>query len=188
MAQIAMAAMVVGTVLQTLGQVQAGRAQAAAGRAEQQALELRAAAGRRTAEALEQEAGQERARSQRDAFDEARQGRLVASRARAVSAASGAALDPSIFGDIDLEAETRVFERLAEGEDVGRGLEFRGALARAGAEGDVFAGQIAKKSGQAAAQRSYLSAAGSLLSGGTSIYDRYKETAVPSQNWWNRNV
>ena len=176
MAQLAIAAMAIGTVLQTLGQAQAARAAAASGRAEQQALELRAAAGRRQAEALEQEAGQERARSQRDAIDERRQGILVASRARALSAASGASLDPNILGDIDLEAEVRTFERLAEGEEAGRGLEYRGALARAGAAGDVYAGGVAKAMGRAAEQRGYLHAGGTLLSGASSIYDRYKET------------
>jgi len=174
MAELAIAATVASTLLTTLGHVQSGRAAAQAAKAEQQALELRAKAQEREAQALEQEAGQERARAQRRAFDARREGNLIRSRARALGAASGALLDPNILGDIDFEADRRVFEELAEGEEAGRGLEFRAGLARAGAAGDVYAGDVARRAGKTRRQQSNLAAFGTLLEGGSSIYDKYQ--------------
>src|SRR3990167_7821202 len=180
MAELAMVALIGGTVLSTIGQIQQGRAAAAAGKAEQTALEHQAKIQERQAEALAQEAGQERARSQRAAEEERRQGKFIASRARALGAASGAVFDPAILGSLDFETDYRVLSQLYSGEESARGLQYRGALARAGAAGDVYAGSVAAAAGKSARQRSYLSAAGALLSGGSALYDKYSD--LPSDS------
>lgn len=148
-----------GTALTIAGTIQQGRAARAAGEAEA------IAAGSR-ATALRQQAGQERAISQRGAIEERRRGEFVTSRAQALAAASGAgALDPTIvgiLGDLETETEFRALTALYEGEQAARGLEF-------GAEGELFAGEVARRAGRAAQRRSFLKAGGQFLEGAVSL-------------------
>lgn len=126
---------------------------------------------------MEQQAGQERAASQRAAIAQRKQGNLVSSRARAVAAASGGgALDPTvmdIMSGIEGEADYRTALALYEGDERAKGLEYGGVLQRAGAAGDVYAGQVANQAAQSAANRSYMSAAGTLAKGAAGIDDRF---------------
>lgn len=112
---------------------------------------------------LDYNAGQERAASQRGAIEEKRQGRLASSRALALAAASGGgADDPNVvntIAGIEGESEYRALTSLWEGDQSARNME-REAAAR-------------RKQAKSVKLQGYLSAAGSILGAGASLYDRY---------------
>lgn len=168
------------TVMSTVGQIQQGQAQKAAGEAQAAAAAHRAALAESQAKSMEIQAGQERAVSQRAAMAERKKERLVSSRVSAISAASGAgALDPTIInilGDIATEGESNALTALFEGEERARGLEIGAGITRAGGQGELFAGEVAKRAGVAARNRSFLSAGGTILSGGSSLFEKYART------------
>lgn len=126
-------------------------------------------AARSQALQLEQQAGQDRATSQRAAAEQRRSARYLQSRALALAAASGAgASDPtvtSIISNIEGEGEYGALVAMYEGEDVARGKEHAAAVAR--------------KQGKAAATAGALKAGGTLLSGGSSWYDKYGGRGAP---------
>lgn len=109
-----------GTVVSALGQMRQGKA-------EQQAANYQAAE-------LQQRAGQERAVAQRQAIENRRQARLLASTAQARGAAGGgSALDPTVvntIGDIMAEGELGALGSLYAGEERARGNEGSAALRR----------------------------------------------------------
>ncbi len=168
------------TLIGAFGALQQGQAQAAAGRAQQQSMQYQMQLRNAQAAAMEQSAGQERAAAQRAAIEQRRQGRFIDSRAQAISAASGGgALDPSIvnlMGDLGGEADFRAATALYQGEDRARNLEYGAVLQRATGQGDLYAGEVARRSGEAAQSRSYLRAAGTVAGGAAKIYDRYPPT------------
>lgn len=169
-------------------------AQRAAGQAASQAAQYQATLAGYQADQMEIRAGQERAEtarlateqraaSQRDAIDQRRQGVLVASRARALAAASGGGVsDPTvtnILAGIDSEAEYRVLTALYRGESAAQGTEFEGKqradaldygafLERAGAAGTVYAGQVEQSLDNAKANQAILSGLGQAASIGAS--------------------
>lgn len=118
---------------------------------------------RSQADQLDANAGLERASSQRAAIDERRQARLVASRGLALAAASGGgADDPSVvnaLAGIEGEGEYRALTALYNGDQSAAGMEADAAAKRRGAKSVKTAGLI--------------KAAGSILSTGASVYDRY---------------
>lgn len=115
------------------------------------------------AKQAEYNAGQSRAASHLAAADQERRARLVASRAQAVAAASGAgASDPTvmdIISGIAKEGSYRSRLALYEGEDRARTLETQAQALRYGGRGARNAGVI--------------SGVTSLLKGGTSLYEKY---------------
>ena len=112
---------------------------------------------------LDAQAGLERASSQRAAIDEKRQARLVTSRGLAIAAASGGgADDPSVvnaLAGISGEGEYRAMTALYNGDQTAAGMEADAAAKRRGAKSVKTAG--------------WLKAGGSILSGSSSMYDRY---------------
>ena len=180
MAQFALIAMAAAAAMQAMSTIAGGQAQAAAGRAQQDAMTYQASLRDAQAVAMEQSAGQERAAAQRATLEQQRHGRLVGSRAQAVAAASGGgALDPSVInlmGDLDNEAGFRAATALYQGESAARGLEYGAVLQRAAGQGDIYAGEVARRSGEAARNRSYLRAAGTVGGGAAKLYDRYPPT------------
>ncbi len=184
MGHLAMAAQVLGTVVSTIGQIQKAKAQKAAGKAELVAAQHRASLLEATAASRRQEAGQQRAASQRNLIAERRKGAFVSSRARAVAGASGGATtDPtivSILGDIDLESEYRASLALYEGEEAARGLERDAETDLAEARGEVYAGQVSRAAGRAAAMRTYLSAGAGILRSGSALYEKYATEPPPN--------
>lgn len=84
---------------------------------------------RSDASQLRSMAGQDRASSQRAAFEERRRAKLAESRVRAVAAASGAgATDPTvlnIMGDLSAEGEYRALTRMYEGETEAQSKEYQ---------------------------------------------------------------
>lgn len=167
------------SALATVGSLvgQAG-AQKRAGEFQAQSAAYQSQLGNAQALQMEQQAGQERAVAQRAMLEERRRGRLVGSRAQAISAASGGgALDPSIvniLGDIDAETELRALTALYQGEERARGAEYGAVLDRAGGAGSVYAGNVAKQAGNASANRSYMQAGGELFKGGGSLLERFE--------------
>ena len=174
---IAMASMAASTLIGGFSAIQQGQAQRQAGEAQNRAAQYQAQLRNAQAAAMEQGAGQERAAAQRAAIEQRRQGRFVGSRAQAIAAASGGgALDPSIvnlMGDLGSEADFRAATALYQGEDRARSLEYGAVLQRATGQGDIYAGEVARRSGIAAQNRSYLTAAGTVASGVGKMYDRY---------------
>ena len=122
-------------------------ATAAAGRAEEQAALGRQQALEHQAEQARINAGQEKAFAQREAFEERRKGKLIASRALAVGAASGAGVGSMerIFGDIGAEEEYRAAFALFEGDVAARDLNLQADLLRFEGDQEARAGRIRKK-------------------------------------------
>lgn len=118
---------------------------------------------RREAAQLEAQAGLERASSHRQAIDERRQARLAVSRGVAVAAASGASADdPTVvntLAKIEGEGEYRALTALYSGEESARGMEAEAAARRRGAKSTKRAALVG--------------AAGSVLSAGSTLYDRF---------------
>lgn len=144
MAQLAVAAMVAGTVLSAVGQVQQGNA---ANKADQY-----------EANQMDVNAGQQRAIAQRSAIQDRHQADLANSKLQARAAASGGgASDPTTVGlseDIDAQGEYNALTSLYNGEEKARGME-------GGADMKRFEGKQAKKAATIGAISSVLTSAGS---------------------------
>ena len=117
MAQLALIAMVAGTVIKGVGDYRQGISQA---------------------RQLKRKAGQVMAQSQRQAAEERRQAELVESRARAVAGASGTDVESTglktIYGDIAAEGEYRALTALWNGEEEAIGLNFAAKNAKSSAK------------------------------------------------------
>lgn len=134
-----------GTILSTVGAIQQGNAAQASANYQAQQLDAQAKT--------------ERAVAQRQANEERRQKELVISRARAVGAASGGGQDYDLLGDLEEEGEYRAATAMWEGEEAAKGRTNQANAAR-------FEGKQAKKA-------SRFKAAGTILGGATSFYDRF---------------
>lgn len=176
---ISLVATVGGTILSTVGQIQQARAQQNAAAAALAAGQFQRRVSESQARALERRAGEERAVSQRELLEERRQGRFVRSRALALGAASGAGVsDPGfvgLLGDLDTETEIRAQNALFGGETAARNLEFGAGIERAGGDASMIAAQAKSDALRAGARQSFFGAAGTLLSGGASLYDKYRD-------------
>lgn len=143
----------IGTGVQVLGTLQAGREAEARANYE--------------AEVQEQQADEAYAASQRDAAETYRKGRIMLGDQRAAIAASGGSLtDPSvidIMGDtaaeIDLAARTDIYK----GEQQARGYNDAAVNSRA--------------TGRSARSASFIGAAGGLFSGISNMYSRFGQQA-----------
>jgi hypothetical protein len=141
MAAAAAIAGIIGTGLQVMGSLQAGKAQQAA---------LNFEAKQREAKAAE-----ERAASQRTAIDKRHEGELVMSRQKALAAASGGGVvNPNI---LDLYGET------AERAEYNAASEIYGGESRA--RGQIDQAAAARMKGKAAMKGSIFEAAGTGFSG-----------------------
>lgn len=121
------------------------------------------------ANVLEQQAGQEEAASQRDALEENRRAKLIASRAVALSAANGGAFDPTtvnLLADIQSEGAYRSLVAVYQGEEQARQLKLQAKVSR-------MEGASAERAGKAQQRASMWNAAGYLAQGGSSLYSRY---------------
>lgn len=138
------------TVISTVGAIKQGQDQAF--QAQQQAAALR------------NQANADEAAAQRTAQNTRRQTDYVMSRARAIAASSGAgASDPTVVnveGEIAGQGEYNALTSLYEGSTAG-------GNARSQATAVYNEGQAAKSAG-------YLRGATTLLSGGTTLYTKYK--------------
>ena len=215
-------AQVAFTAFQFVGGMQEASAQEAYGKQQAQIAEMQARNARDVAErnalimrdqaeytAKQQEvqAGQETAKSQRDAMEERRRKNLALSRATAVAAASGAgALDPTsldIQGDITEQGELNVLNALFAGNIAASDLRTQAGLTRyegeqrAGmelyggqTEADIlrYQGQSEKAIAKQKASSSRFRAVGSLFGGiepASDLLDKYapkKQTATKTSN------
>lgn len=146
----------VGTGISVLGTIQAGRE--AKAQAEYQA------------KVQEQQADEAYASAQRDATEKYRKGRIMLGDQRAAIAGSGGDLtDPSvldIMGDTEAEIDLAARTDIYKGEQQARGLNDAAINSRI--------------SGKNAQKASYISAAGSLFSGVSSMYSRFGAPAKTS--------
>lgn len=136
----AMAAMqMVGGVMQSQQMRAAGKAQAQAGKFQQQLANSRAGA-------MDIQAGQERAAAQRAMLAERQQGALISGRTRALAAASGASLaSPSIIkamADASNVEDYRVGMARYEGANRATNLEYGADVTRAGGQYDANMGKF----------------------------------------------
>lgn len=163
MAWVAAAAMIAGTLLQMKGQ----RDQA---KVTQQQGAAFATSKSFEAEQLESNALQTQAAAQREAFEHERQARIVASRALAVAGASGAGVsDPTVMdviADIDGVGALRKATAIYQGAERARHMRMAAAGAR-------FEGYTGQETANDAADAGMLSALGSGIAGGGSLYSRY---------------
>lgn len=134
-----------GTILSAMGSARAGRDQ-------QRASEFQA-------RQLEEQGKAERAAASVEAANEARQKRLVLSRAQAVGAASGGGLDLDLMGDIEEEGTYRTLTALWSGEERAKGRRAQAAASR-------FEGAQYRRAG-------LLEGVKTLAGGGASFMERY---------------
>lgn len=102
------------------------------------------------------------AEAQREALYERKKANYAASRALAVSAASGAGADYGAVADLQAEGDYRVLSALYAGDTDAE-------LAR-------YAAGSSRRRGSALRRGSYLNAASTILGGGASFYDKYGDT------------
>lgn len=181
---MATALMIATTAISTVGTLAGASAEAANYKAEGKAQE---AVAEYEASQLRYKAGQERASAQRAAEQERRKGRLAASRARAVAAASGGgATAPTVMDILSTlrgQSEYNAGVAMYEGEETAKGLEAQaenteaeGKYARAAAN---YRAKYTKRLG-------YLNAAGTLVSGGATFYGKYwpeEDTTVAATSY-----
>jgi len=176
------AALAASTLIGAAGAIQQGQAQKAYGQAQYNTAVQAQKMAENRAQAMERQAGQERASSQRAAIEDRRQSRLATSRIQAVSAAGGGgALDPTITditGDVMRQGDIAAMTSLYEGGERAKSLEYGAALERAGGQGELYAGQVARAMGNAAASRSYLTAGGNILAGYAGLEERWAKRAA----------
>lgn len=119
---------------------------------------------------LDAQAGNEQASAQRRAIEERRQARLASSRAQALAAASGGgADDPSVvnaMAGLEEEGSYRALTALYGGDTAAQQLHDEAAARRRGAKSVRTAGAI-KAAG------SLLSTAPTILSHGSSLFQKY---------------
>lgn len=146
---MAQALAVVGKTVEGVGSIVSGNSQAKQLKSE--------------ARQLDRNAGLERATSQRQSIDERRQADLASSRALALAAASGGgAGDPTVanlIAGIEGEGEYRALTALYNGDQSARGMEDE-AKAR-------------RKEARNVKRAAIFKAAGSILSAGSSLSDRF---------------
>lgn len=163
MAWAAIAVTVASALLQAKGQRDAAKA------SQQQAAQVQAAKNFEAAQ-MEQSAVQEVAAAQRRALEERRRATLVASRAQAVAAASGAGASDTtvenIISDIAGEGEYRAGLAIYQGEESARRL-------RMGAQGARMEGSSIAQFGESRARAYNTAALGSLAGGAASLYTKY---------------
>lgn len=171
-----------------IGTIASANAQEAGGRNEYAMAQVQA-------DELKKEAMADRATSQRAAQEERRKAMVMASRARAVAAASGAdALDPTVvnlISNIDATGDYNARSALFEGETAARDKETR---ARAG----IFQGRIAKEAAKSASRATLIKGATGLagmyyanqsadIANGNSNADigyTYGSSSAPTRKWW----
>jgi hypothetical protein len=126
----------------------------------------------------DQQAGQEIAVAQRGAMEQRRRAKLVASRALAVSAASGGgASDPTvarIIADIEGEGAYRAATELYRGEESARKL-------RMAASGSRYEGALAERSGKIKSRAYKLQAFGDAAQMGGGMYQKYGGSGPSTQ-------
>lgn len=112
---------------------------------------------------LERNAGQSQAVAQRQAIEERRKARLLESRAQAVAAASGGGASDStvvnLIGNIEKQGEYNALTALYNGD-----MQAANMKEEAG---------IRRKTGKAAAYAGQTQAASTILSGASSLYNKY---------------
>jgi len=160
----------IGAGVSAVGTIAAGR------QAEQQAEEQQRVANWE-AKQLEMKATEEKAIGQRDMLIERRQKNMALSRLQTVAAGSGfSATDPSALaiGD-EIEKYGTYKEQLAMygGTSKERDLNLSAA-------GRRHEGAMAYDAGQAAKQGSYLTAAGTILGGASTMAERYARRSSPT--------
>ena len=156
----------IGTGMAVAGQMQTAKAAKTAGTNAMIAKNFEA-------EQAEVNAGQVTASGQRAAAEQRRRAELVASRAQALFGASGGSVsDPtamSILSDLSGEGAYRAGVAMYQAEDKARMLRMGADVARR--EGSVI-----ESGGKARAKAYQLSALGSAVAGGASLYDKYWPT------------
>lgn len=167
----------IGSVSQAYGAYQQGQAAKIAGEGAMQDAEFRATMLEFSAREAERQGGRAKASTQRQAMEERRQGRLAASRALAVAAASGGGVsDPSIVDLISRtegEAHYRASIALYEGEAEARRLRFEAMMGRGNAALVRSYGSADQSAGENAAASFNMKAIGKLVEGGSSLYAKY---------------
>lgn len=167
----------IGSISQAYGAYQQGQAAAIAGQSALDTAYFNASMLELSAREAERQGGRVIAVSQIRAEEERRQGRLAASRALAVAAASGAGVsDPSIIDLISRtegEAHYRASVALYEGEAEARQLRYEAAAGRGNAALTRVGGQADYARGQNVRASYNLAAAGKLFEGGASLYAKY---------------
>lgn len=138
-----------GTILGTMGAVQAGKSASVMANYQ--------------ADLADRRANEERATSIKEAQNRKHQGDLLTSRARAVGAASGGGLDLDLMGDLEEETEMRALNAIWEGESRATDYENQAREKR-------WEGKQRKRAG-------YMKGVSTLLSGGASLMDNYGATA-----------
>jgi hypothetical protein len=177
-----------GTVVSAAGTIASGQSANRIGQMERDRLVAQGIATKQASDyeaaQLDIQANDEFASAQREAQQQGRQKRLALSRLQAVGAAGGfTATDPS---SLALADEIEKYGTLQEQMSMYGGESRRSGL-RAAAEGRRFSGDsalasayasgdIAAAEGRSKRDASYMSAAGTIISSGSSMYEKYAKS------------
>lgn len=171
MAGLALIAGIAGTAISAVGTIAAGTAAARQQMAQAQAIK---AGNEFQARQLEVRAANERAAAQRQAQEIGRQKRLALSRNQAVAAAGGFSADDASTLDIqgELEKYGAYQEAMAQyGGNAAADADLASAKASRAAGANALT--IGQESASATRLNSFLSAAGTIIGGATSMYEKY---------------
>jgi hypothetical protein len=155
MAALATIASIAGTVVSAIGTIAAGKAQARAAEYEAAQLDVRGK--------------EERAGAQREALEKKRETKLALSRHQAVTAASGlGTVDPTVTDQLGEIAEYGTYQQqLAQygGDSRARELDYQARATR--------------MSGKTQMRGAMYSAAGTILGGASTMFNRFGRAYVP---------
>lgn len=165
-----------GTIMSSVGQLQAGSAQ---NRMMRDQAKMAEASANREAQVLEIKANEDQAVSQRRAQEARRQSRIQQSRALAVAASSGAgAVDPTVIntiGNLAGEGELAASNELYQGDDAASWKRYQAAATRVQGANQASALRV---QGKVAKQSSRVAALGTLVQGGASMYTMFGKTGA----------
>jgi hypothetical protein len=206
MAQAMMPLMIASTVMSFVGGMQESSAYEKMGKQQQAISELQAhnteVVAARNAQIMQDQAkyeaarlteqgGQEQATSQRAALEERRRKRLTLSRASAVAASQGGAVDPTtlnILSDIEGQGEYNALSALFEGDSAASVLRSQAALrtyegdrsaemTRYGGASEAqltrYQGDVARYESSAKASQTRLKTVASAFSDGADLFQKY---------------
>lgn len=170
----------IGLGAQIFGMGASRRASKRARRAEREAAKRAKEAGEFAAQQYEDKAQQEMAIGSREAEEARRQGKTVASDARAIGAASGAGGYESVIAEIEGESDYHMLTALYNRKQSARDLEVAAEVSRR--EGaDAARGHVAAAGAYRSQARSNAIQGGvNFLDGAMTMYERYGQPYVPA--------
>lgn len=153
-----------------IGSVNQSAAQQAAGQTAYTNALLRNQQAQQQAQQMEVAAGQAQAASQRTAIQDNQRGKLMAGRAKAVMAASGAGVDDNLVGGLMGQGTYNANMDLYNGDEKARGLNNQAKMTRWSGDAGVWSGENTRNNADSAADATLI---GGIAKGALSFASKY---------------